>query len=367
MGSLQEKLSANPETTILSRKFQTPWDSPVRLLSANCGAIALARAHHFREDSPPNSFFLSTDKRRLTQINKLARPIFDHLRISATSLDKHPRRIRLKRLRSIAWILLSCGGCHPLPPTTMPPLPANAPVVVPMNALPPPTGTTMAPIAPSSPQIYYPHQAPVPAAPPQAIQFNEPPPLGGPLSTDFGFPSQQSVISTIPNPLPVRVTNHEFAWDQIADVVSDYFPIEREQRVQLVGNVLTEGRIETPFQTGATIFEPQRRDSVGAFNRWESTFQTIRRRASIRVLPDQQGYLVEVQVERQLEDLPRPESSTAGAATFGSDTSLPQDRVSRIHRSRESPLWIPLGRDQALEQQMLADIRQRLNPPTPGP
>jgi hypothetical protein len=250
----------------------------------------------------------------------------------------------------------------------MPPLPANAPVVVPMNALPPPTGATMAPVAPSSPQIYYPHQAPVPAAPPHAMQLSEPLPIGGgPLSTEFGLPAQQAVISTIPNPLPVRVTNHEFAWDQIADVVSDYFPIEREQRVQLIGNVLTEGRIETPFQSGATIFEPQRRDSVGSFNRWESTFQTIRRRASVRVLPDQMGYLVEVQVEKQLEDLPRPESSTAGAATFRSDTSLPQDRVAKPNRSRESPLWIPLGRDQALEQQMLADIRQRLTPTAPAP
>ena len=233
-------------------------------------------------------------------------------------------------------------------------------------ALPPPPGATVAPAAPSSPQIFLPHQAPVPAAPPQAIQFSEPPPLGGgPLSTEFGLPAQQVVVNTIPNPLPVRVTNHEFAWDQIADVVSDYFPIEREQRVQLIGNVLTEGRIDTPFQPGATILEPQRRDSVGAFNKWESTFQTIRRRASVRVLPDQQGYLVEVQVEKQLEDLPRPETSLAGAAAFGNENSLPQDRVARVNRSRPSPLWISLGRDQALEQQILADIRQRLATPTP--
>ncbi|MEX2170451.1 MAG: hypothetical protein WD851_14140 [Pirellulales bacterium] len=273
----------------------------------------------------------------------------------------------MKQIRFSFWLLLACVGCHPLPPTgPMPALPANAPVAVPMMLLPPPPEPSCAPAVPSSPQIYYPHQAPVPVAPPQALQFSEPPLIGGgPLSTEFGLPAQQTVVSTIPNPLPVRVTSQDFAWDQIADVVSDYFPIEREQRVQLVGNVLTEGRIETPFQSGSTILEPQRRDSVGSFNKWESTFQTIRRRASVRVLPDQQGYLVEVQVEKQLEDLPRPETSTAGAASFRNDNSLPQDRVARVHRSRPSPLWISLGRDQALEQQILADIRQRLATPTP--
>jgi hypothetical protein len=235
------------------------------------------------------------------------------------------------------------------------------PVQVPMMLVPPQPEASCAPAAaPSTPQIYFPHQAPVPVAPLSAQPYAEVPLGGGPLSSEFGLPSQQALVSTIPNPLPVRVTNHDFAWDQIVDVVSDYFPIQSSQRVQLVGNVLTEGRIETPFQVGASIFEPQHRDSVGSFNRWESTFQTIRRRASVRVLPDQQGYLVEVQVEKQLEDLPRPETSTAGVAIFRADNSPGNDRVRRVSRSRPSPLWLSLGRDQALEQQILADIRQRL-------
>lgn len=273
------------------------------------------------------------------------------------------------QLRYIGWILFVCAGCHPLPPTVplQPAAPtgfaaANAPVQVPMILVPAQPEASCAPAAaPGRPQIYFPHQAPVPVAPPQGVPFSEAlPPGGGALSSEFGLPSQQTYASTIPNPLPVRVTNHDFAWDQIVDVVSDYFPIQSSQRVQLVGNVLTEGRIETPFQVGASIFEPQHRDSVGSFNRWESTFQTIRRRAIVRVLPDQQGYLVEVQVEKQLEDLPRPETSTAGVAIFRADTSPGNDRVRKVSRSRPSPLWLSLGRDQALEQQILADIRQRL-------
>ena len=87
------------------------------------------------------------------------------------------------------------------------------------------------------------------------------------------------------NPISVPVVDDDLAWDQIADVVSDYFPIAREQRARRGGEVWTEGRIETVPQDGATWLEPHRKDSVGSFNRWESTFQSIRRRATVRVFP----------------------------------------------------------------------------------
>jgi len=132
--------------------------------------------------------------------------------------------------------------------------------------------------------------------------------------------------------------------------------------------VWSEGRIDTAYQGGATWLEPHRDDSVGSFNRWESTFQTIRRIATVRVIPDQGGYLVEVVVNKELEDLPRPEHATAGAATFRTDGSLPSARADRVSRTFSSPRWIPLGRDAALETRMLADIQARLGgPPTALP
>ncbi|MCG8449171.1 MAG: hypothetical protein MI725_06270 [Pirellulales bacterium] len=164
------------------------------------------------------------------------------------------------------------------------------------------------------------------------------------------------------NPLYVPVTNQDWAWEQIVDVVDDYFRIERENRVQLVGNVLTEGRIDTFPQAGATWLEPHRPDSVGWENRWESTFQTIRRRAVLRVIPEQGGYLVDVAVFKELEDLPRPESSTAGAATFRNDNSLRSRLTAEVSRTRFSPNWLPHGRDPLVEQQVLAEIQARLAP-----
>lgn len=174
-------------------------------------------------------------------------------------------------------------------------------------------------------------------------------------------PSPPIVGHGVGGPVFVPVGNEDLAWEQIVDVVDDYFRVERESRVQTVGNVITEGRIDTFPQVGATWLEPHRLDSVGWDNRWESTFQTIRRRAVLRIMPQQGGYLIDAMVSKELEDLPRPENSTAGAATFRNDNSLPSRLDEDVNRTRLSENWIPLGRDPLLEQQLLAEIRMRVS------
>jgi hypothetical protein len=200
---------------------------------------------------------------------------------------------------------------------------------------------------------------PLPAAAPVSPLAQIAP--GGVLSPHFGLPGGPDASAGPGNPLLIPVADDDFAWDQIADVVSDYFGIAREERARRGADGLVEGRIETVPQVGATWLEPHRRDSVGNFNRWESTFQTIRRRAVVRVIPDATGYLVEVIVEKELEDLPKPEHATAGAATFRNDGSLPSRRLEQIGRTQASPRWIQLGRDPPLEQRILADIHSRLS------
>ncbi len=176
-----------------------------------------------------------------------------------------------------------------------------------------------------------------------------------------GPPGSPAVVAGPPNPIMVPVVDENLAWDQIADVVDDYFKISREQRARRSGEAWTEGRIETAPLEGATVLEPHRKDSVGSFNRWESTFQSIRRRATVRVIPDPNGYQVEVIVLKELEDLPKPEKATIGPVAFNSDQTLPSQRLDEINRLHASPRWIQLGRDPALEQRMLADIHARLN------
>lgn len=198
-------------------------------------------------------------------------------------------------------------------------------------------------------------------APPQNSQGVLPvsPPVSGNamiLPPQVTTPAQVAVA----NPIFVPVSNQDWTWEQIVDVVDDYFRIERESRVQTVGNVITEGRIDTFPQIGATLPEIHRPDSVGRYNRWESSFQTIRRRGLVRVIPEQSGYLIDLTVYKELEDLPHPENSTAGTAIFRNDNSLTSSVTERVSRTKLSEYWIPLGRDQACEQAMLSEIQARL-------
>ena len=185
-------------------------------------------------------------------------------------------------------------------------------------------------------------------------------PPGVPVGPQPGLPVPPIALAGPPNTIMVPVVDENLAWDQIADVVDDYFKIVREQRARRSGEAWTEGRIETAPLDGATWLQPFRKDSVGSFNRWESTLQSIRRRALVRVVPDPNGYLIEVIVLKELEDLPKPVKGLVGPAAFNSNLTLPSQRVDEITRTRASRRWIQLGRDPALEQRMLGDLQARL-------
>lgn len=166
----------------------------------------------------------------------------------------------------------------------------------------------------------------------------------------------------IPNPVPVNVADRNFVWDQVVDVVDDYFRIQKEQRVRLVGDLLTEGRIDTYPRSASTIFEPWSKDSVTSYDRWEATLQSLRRIGLVRVIPSPEGFLIDVQVFKELEDVPRPDT---GAVTFSNSAELRNDnslkRVANPIGGQQPTIgWIPKGRDVVLEQEILAQIQARL-------
>ena len=68
--------------------------------------------------------------------------------------------------------------------------------------------------------------------------------------------------------------------------------------MQVVGGLLTEGRIETLPLPGNTVLEPWRWDSASNYDLALATLQSIRRRASIRVVPTAKGLSVDVVVQR---------------------------------------------------------------------
>jgi hypothetical protein len=84
----------------------------------------------------------------------------------------------------------------------------------------------------------------------------------------------------------------------------------------------------------------------------------MRRWATVRVRPAENGYLVDVTVVKELENVIQPEHATAGAATFRYDDSLTRV-VDPIGRQHINAGWIPQGRDTALEQQIIADLMAR--------
>ena len=162
------------------------------------------------------------------------------------------------------------------------------------------------------------------------------------------------------NPLFVPAMDRETLWNTTVDVVDDYFKIEHEERVRLIGGVLTEGRIDTIAQTGSTLFEPWRYDSTPGYEKLHATLQSIRRKATLRVIPAEGGYLVDVQVRKELEDLDKPENSSAGGASNRHDGSLVRP-TGMQGRYSVTLGWIPIGRDCSLEQRILANLQTRLN------
>jgi hypothetical protein len=154
------------------------------------------------------------------------------------------------------------------------------------------------------------------------------------------------------NPVFVPAGNEDAAWERTVDVVHDYFDIERENRI--IGS--QPGVIETRYRIGASLLEPWHRDSQGFENRLESSLQSIRRKAIVSVTPAQGGYLVGIEVFKEIEDLPGIANNTAGGATFAQTSPLRRDLDLVTGQSSPSG-WVALGHDEILESEMLRRVQ----------
>jgi hypothetical protein len=151
------------------------------------------------------------------------------------------------------------------------------------------------------------------------------------------------------NPLLVPSPDLEAVWNKTVAAVDKYFDIASENRLSRT--------IVTQPKMGATLLEPWSGDSVGFNERLESSVQTIRRFAIVKIEPAPAGgYLVKVEVRKELEDLVKPDRQAAGRAVFNND--FPVNRSREIVGPVPVPVgWIPRGRDPQLEQAILARIR----------
>jgi hypothetical protein len=166
-------------------------------------------------------------------------------------------------------------------------------------------------------------------------------------------------LAPVENPLFVAVEDREYFWNQLVDAIDDHFQIVQEDRVQAIGGILTEGRVETAYKVGSTFLEPWRSDSSPGYQRALASLQTIRRRAIARVYPTAGGFLVELTVEQELEDLNRPEFSTVGQSSERHDGT--EVRIDKLEKQNTTTLgWIPLERECELEKRILSSLRDRL-------
>lgn len=159
-------------------------------------------------------------------------------------------------------------------------------------------------------------------------------------------------VPQVANPVFVRANNSEAVWEHAVDVLHAYqFPVERENRL--------DGQIESQYKVGSGVLEPWQFDSVTAGDKLESSLQSIRRRAVVNVSPVDGGYLVGIEVQKEIEDPENVIVNAPGYATFRENTPL--DRDLNIVVGPSTPTgWIPLGRDGNLERSMLGTL-SRLN------
>jgi uncharacterized lipoprotein len=156
------------------------------------------------------------------------------------------------------------------------------------------------------------------------------------------------------NQILIANRNEEVVWEQVVDVLHDYlFPIARENRMAHY--------IETDYKVGASVLEPWHKDSVGADNRWESTLQSMRRKVIARVIPTEngQGFFVSIEAFKEIEDINGLVANSPGGATLSENRPLDRDMNQVVGQTRPS-VWIPKGRDLALENALLAEISHQV-------
>ena len=157
------------------------------------------------------------------------------------------------------------------------------------------------------------------------------------------------------NPMFVPASNVDAVWEHTVDVLHAYqLPIERENRL--------DGIIETDYKVGSGVLEPWHHDSVNMSDRFESSFQSIRRRASISINPAEGGYLVGVEVLKEIEDPEELIINSIGHATFPENTPLERDLDIVVGPATQSG-WIFKGRDPSLEQELLRSLSAQYGRP----
>jgi hypothetical protein len=169
-----------------------------------------------------------------------------------------------------------------------------------------------------------------------------------------------------PNPVFLALGPPDYAvvFEKTLDVLDDYFEIMLASRY--------DGTIRTYPKVAPGLEQPWKPGSPDGAERLLATLQSIRYRCEVTIQPadpqaghPQGGYLVQVVVFKELEDVPRPIRATAGSAAFRSDNTV-ERQFEVVDPSVIEGNWIPLGRETNLEQAILKRINCMIQECTSG-
>ncbi len=147
--------------------------------------------------------------------------------------------------------------------------------------------------------------------------------------------------------------DYDHLWETTCDTLRAFsFRVDRQDRAN--------GVITTYPETTAQSFEFWRPQPEPAYYWAEANLATIRRQTTILLRPLEPSgeYELEVTVDRSRYSLEERQIDNAAGAMrlYSSDAPTVSGRGSRL---QDTETWIPLGRDEVLEQAILAGIRQR--------
>jgi hypothetical protein len=148
---------------------------------------------------------------------------------------------------------------------------------------------------------------------------------------------------------PTAAAYHE-VFEKTVDILDEYFELLPPNPYD--GRIVSRPRIAPGYE------QFWKRGNPEARGRLLATFQTVRQTAVAEIRAGERGgYLVYVVVYKELEDLSRPTQVRMGSAAFADTPSVDRQLDVVTPEAQTEQGWYRIGRDYALEQQILRRIR----------
>ncbi len=146
-------------------------------------------------------------------------------------------------------------------------------------------------------------------------------------------------------------SSYKEVFEKAQDVLGDYFDLQTPNAYD--GRIVTKPRIAPGYEQFLKRGNPDPRQRLLA------TFQSVRQTATVEIKSGERGgYLVYVVVEKELEDVARPERATIGNAVFQEKPTVAREVEVVGPETSADRAWFKIGRDYAFEQEILRRIRQ---------